>query len=139
MHLIFHRSRICPFVRSALFSLWVSIALGQQLTFNGRFANTNSIFPQTLSWAASSIELTFQGARSVTIAFSKVPGTGSSQIEVRVDSKIIGTTSTSSILPKNVSIPLDGTPGLHSLVMTKITEAGQGEARVDGVWLDTGR
>ncbi|CAK0784600.1 hypothetical protein CVIRNUC_007804 [Coccomyxa viridis] len=138
MRLLSHRSRICPFVRSALFSLWVSHALGQNLTFNGRFANTNAIFPQTLSWAASSIELTFQGARTVTIALSKVPGTGSSQIEIRVDSKIFGTTSTGSTTPKNVSIPVEGTPGMHTLVMTKLTEAGQGEAQVDGVWLDTG-
>ena len=128
------------FIIAAYLTLCALLATGQQVSYNGRFpkVSNGAAFPQRFSWAASSIYITFQDAQNITIAFSRVPGSGPSQFEIRVDSHLVESATSTTTNPQNVTIPLAGS-GTHSLAITKITEAALGEAQVDGVWLDHGR
>ena len=127
-------------ITAACFCLCVLLATGQQVSYNGRFpkVSNGAAFPQRFSWAASSIYIPFQDAQNITIAFSRVAGTGPSQFEIRVDSHLVESATSSTTSPQNVTVPLAGS-GTHSLAITKITEAALGEAQVDGIWLDHGR
>ncbi len=116
----------------------LQIASGQYLYFNGRFPALKSnapAFPQTLAWASSSVYVPFQGSGDVTVAMSSTSETGSSQFELRVDSKLVESATINSTTSRNVSVPIMG-QGSHLLVVTKITEALFGEARLDNVFLD---
>ena len=124
-----------------LLSMCAVVAVGQQISHNGRFAvqqKNGAPFPQRFSWAASSIHIPFQDAQNITIAFSRVQGTGPSQFEIRVDSHLVESATSTTVSPVNVTVSLAGS-GPHTLTITKITEAALGEAQVDGVWLDRGR
>ncbi|EIE18637.1 hypothetical protein COCSUDRAFT_45133 [Coccomyxa subellipsoidea C-169] len=66
---------------------------------------------------------------------SSTSETGSSQFELRVDSKLVESATINSTTSRNVSVPIMG-QGSHLLVVTKITEALFGEARLDNVFLD---
>ena len=125
---------------AAFFSLCAVLVSGQSPSFNGRFGQTanGAPFPQRFSWAASSMYVPFQDAQNITIAFSRVPGTGPSHFEIRVDSQLLESASTVGAGPTYVSVPLAGT-GARTLTITKITEAALGEATVDNVVLDRGR
>lgn len=117
--------------------LTLRFASGQYLYFNGRFPEQKSntpAFPQTLTWASSSVYIPFQGSGDVTVALSSTSETGSSQIELRVDSKLVESATINSTTSRNVSIPILGT-GSHLLVVTKITESLFGEATLDNVFL----
>lgn len=72
-------------VTAALISICAVIAVGQQVSYNGRFAKVSNgaSFPQRFSWAAASLYIPFQDAQNITIAFSRVAGTGPSQFEIR--------------------------------------------------------
>lgn len=128
------------FITAAIVSLCAILVTGQQISYNGRFprVSNGAAFPQRFSWAASSIYVPFQDAQNVTIAFSRVQGTGPSQFEIRVDSHLVESATSLTTKPQNVTVTLAGS-GTHSLAITKITEAALGEAQVDGVWLDKGR
>jgi hypothetical protein len=111
-------------------------AHGQQLTFNGRFAppGNNAVFPQRLTWASTTVYVPFQGSGNVTVSMSQVPQTGTSQLELRIDGKLLESATTNSTEPVNVSIPVLGS-GSHQLAVTKITEAAFGEVSLEGVYL----
>ena len=128
------------FLTGAILSLWALLATGQQVSYNGRFpkVSNGAAFPQRFSWAASSIYVPFQDAQNITIAFSRVSGTGPSRFEIRVDSHLVESATSLTTNPQNVTVTLAG-GGTHSLAITKITEAAMGDAQVDGVWLDRGR
>ncbi|CAL8464289.1 g3824 [Coccomyxa elongata] len=66
---------------------------------------------------------------------SLTSATGSSQIELRVDSKLVESATVNSTAPSTVSVPIMGS-GSHLLVVTKITEALFGEATLNNVYLD---
>ncbi len=128
------------FLTAVLYSLCAVLVVGQQVSYNGRFAKVSNgaAFPQRFSWAASYIYIPFQDAQNITIAFSRVEGTGPSQFEIRVDTRLVESATSTSISPENVTVALAGS-GMRTLTITKITEAALGEAQVDGVWLDQGR
>ena len=91
-----------------------------------------------MTWASTTVSVSFSGA-SVAVEVAQVPGTGSSQLELRVDGHLLESATTDTTQPQNISIPYLGT-GTHTLEVTKITEALFGEALLTDVYLDqTGR
>lgn len=66
---------------------------------------------------------------------SSTSATGSSQIELRIDSKLVESATINSTTPSNVSVTIMGS-GSHLLIVTKITEALFGEANLNNVYLD---
>ncbi|BDA49842.1 probable acetylxylan esterase / glucomannan deacetylase [Coccomyxa sp. Obi] len=116
----------------------LDFASSQNLYFNGRFPQQKSnqpAFPVRLAWASSSVYVPFQGSGSVTVSLSSTSATGSSQIELRIDSKLVESATVNSTSPLTVSVPILGS-GSHLLVVTKITEALFGEATLNNVHLD---
>ncbi len=116
----------------------VNVASSQNLYFNGRFPQQKSNeagFPVRLTWASSSVYVPFQGSGGITVSLSSTSATGSSQIELRLDSKLVESATVNSTTPSTVSVPIMGS-GSHLLVVTKITEALFGEATLNNVYLD---
>ena len=125
-------------VLSAAALLLCNLATAQQpqLSFNGRFQpNSNgAAFPQRFGFASTTVYVPFSG-ENITVALAGVGGR--SQLELRVDSKLLESASTDTSEPKNITIPFLGS-GMHTLAITKITEALFGEAQLLGVYTASG-
>jgi hypothetical protein len=105
---------------------------------NGRFQSNSdgAALPQRFTWASTTVYVPFIGD-SITVALARVPNTGSSQFELRVDGHLQESATADSTQPKNITIPSLGA-GMHTLAVTKITEALFGEALLTGVYVDQG-
>ena len=103
---------------------------------NGRFqaSSDGGAFPQRFTWASTTVYVPFIGD-SITVALARVPNTGSSQFELRVDGHLQESATADNTQPKNITIPSLGA-GMHTLAVTKITEALFGEALLTGVFVD---
>ena len=93
----------------------LDFASSQNLYFNGRFPQQKSNdpgFPVRLTWASSSVYVPFQGSGGITVSLSSTSATGSSQIELRIDSKLVESATVNTTAPSTVSVPIMGS-GSH--------------------------